>query len=403
MSLQIAFRQWRQRPLMTGFVLFQIVVVLTLTILTSVVLSDRTQYYTAFSDYFRSEGILLEGAAAKIELSDSVALERELHNAKVLSTYTLYASVKGRTSSRFIVYDPEIIRRYQPELKDGVWLPDEITTQTTDTLHAVVAGTGMQVGDILYAVTLEDDIVPIEVIGVLDPKTTIIGHPNGVYDAQEDYRIIYTDMSSVKIDGITILLNHDEVTKTQKTYPTLGCGIDDIVLIKYDKNISKKDADYNWQFIMDYFYIVSRSSMSEINDLSLQGIKVKLCFLVPLLFACFVLMIVSAVCSNAITIRNNLYDYAVYNLCGMSWKHCIRINLYYIIINIVLAGIFVSILAPGIINRYMNTTVALTIVQILPCFAVCVLYVMLAMIQPYLLLKQQSAHNILVKYTKRGR
>ena len=214
---------------------------------------------------------------------------------------------------------------------------------------------------------------------------------------------MYTDMGSVKVEGITILLNEDEVTAAQKTYSTLYSGMDDVVLIKYDKNISQKDADYNWQFILDNFDIrSSRSSMSEIHDLSVRDMKVKLYFLIPLLLACFVLMIVSAVCSNAITIRNSIHDYAVYNLCGMSWRKCILINLYYIVMNILLAGICVTILAPKIVHIYMDTTVALGIAQILPCIVVCVLYLILAMIQPYLLLKRQSAHNILVNHTGKG-
>ena len=403
MSLRIAFRQWRQKPLLTGFVLLQVVVVLVLTVVTSVVLSDETQYYKAFSDYFRSDGILLEGASADIYPANSQTLEKKLRKAKVLSTYAIFAGIRGHASSLLIAYDPEIISRYQPELKDGVWLSDAIATQTVDTLHAVVAKPGINVGDILYAVTLDDEVVPIEVIGVLDPKAVIVGHPNGEYDAQEDYRIMYTDMGSVKVEGITILLNEDEVTAAQKTYSTLYSGMDDVVLIKYDKNISQKDADYNWQFILDNFDIrSSRSSMNEIHDLSVRDMKVKLYFLIPLLLACFVLMIVSAVCSNAITIRNSIHDYAVYNLCGMSWRKCILINLYYIVMNILLAGICVTILAPKIVHIYMDTTVALGIAQILPCIVVCVLYLILAMIQPYLLLKRQSAHNILVNHTGKG-
>ena len=398
MTIRMVIRQWKKNVFLSVFVMLQIAAVLFLAVITSAVISDKTRCYTAFSDYFRSDGIFMEAKGFDFECQDSNILKEQLRSADVLACYTVFAGLQEASSCGYIAYDSEIIRRYKPELREGEWLSDDIPQQKVTTLHAVVAGVSAHVGDVIHAVTLEDEVIPIKVVGVLAPDATIVGHTNGTRQSVTDYMQMYTDMGQVTVDGCTILLNHDEILAAQQQYASLISPVMDSVLIKYDKQISQEDSDYNWQYLLDHGYVIYRSHMKEINDISLRNIKAKLYFLIPMLVAFLILLLVSAACGNAILLREQRYDYAILNLCGMRAASCICIHLYYIVSIVILAGLADALVIPRLIqNRLiLDTNIRLGFLGVVICMVISMLYILLTLFQTYFAYYRQPIHAILI-------
>lgn len=406
MKAKIILQYWKKHPLSSFFIVLQLTAILVLTAAASSATSTALQYYKPFSDYFRSQGMFLELTNVSLDnktvCENSKDLEDVLKSATVLSCYTLQTKLQGSSNVTFRAYDPDIINRYHPKLATGSWLTPEVTPDNM--LHAVVWGVDANVGDILEAVADNNETIPIKVIGILDDNATIVGHTSGSREAQSDYMQMYTQFTQETLVGSTILLNQAEVLAAKKRYPDIISPMSDMVLIKYDKDIDQTTANLNNVLISKYANTLNGYYMTDINSQSLRNIRPTLYFFIPILIAAFSLMCVSAICSNAIVTEERLYSYAIFRLCGMSRKQCIFLNFCHIILAVIVSEVINSCIMQFLINgrSIMNTPLHYELPQFICCLCIGVFYMFLSFIQPYLALRKQTIHTILIDQTGKG-
>ena len=403
MRTKMLFQYWIWHPLSSFFLVIQLILILVLTAVASSATFTALKYYTPFSDYYRSQGMFLELSGVHFD-NDSICeasseLEKKLKNAKVLSCYSLHASLKGKSTVTFRSYDPDVIQRYRPELIQGNWFSSDLSDDNV--IHAVVSGISVNVGDTIEAVTPDKETIPIKVIGILDENTTLFGHTNGSRAYQSDYMQMYTDLSTETLTGTVILLNQAEILQAQKIYPSMSCPMSDVVLVKYDKNISEIDAAHNNVKLEKYCDILSAYYMTDLNDQFLRNIRPTLYFFLPMLIAAVVLMCVSAIYSNAIVTEEQMYSYAIFRLCGMNLRQCVCLNFSHVILDVCVAEVISIWIMKNLITgrSIMETTLYYNSSEMICCICVGIFYMLLSFIQPYITLHKQTIHNILIDHT----
>lgn len=406
MRSKMILQYWKEHPLSSFFLIMQLIAILILTAAASSATATAMQYYRPFSDYFRSQGMFLEVNHISLDhknvCEDSKELKKQLQQAEVLSCYTLQAKLAGKLNVTFRAYDPDIIRRYQPHLAQGSWLSPEVDKDGM--LHAVVWGISAKVGDVIEAVA-NDEHVPVKVIGILDEDATIVGHTSGSREEQSDYMQMYTRFPNETLVGSVVLLNQAEILAAKDSYPGISSPMSDMVLIKYDKHIKERDAKRNDVLIDRYADTLNGYYMKDLNDQSLRNIRPMLYFFIPLLIAAFSLMCVSAICSNAVVMEEQLYPFAVFRLCGMTRNQCVWLNFCHIVLDVIVAeGISVWIVRNFVAGRsIMKITLHYGWAELVCCLCVGAFYLLLALIQPYLSLNKQTVHAILVQHSGKAR
>mgnify|MGYP004468812587 CR=1 FL=1 len=400
MRAKMILQYWTKHPFSSFFLIIQLTALLILTGVASSAISSAMQFYKPFSDYFKSQGVFLEISNVSLDgqtlCEDSSELQKQLKEAQILSCYSFKASLHGNSSVTFRAYDPDIIRRYHPTLAQGSWLTPE--TDSSTMLHAVVWGLPVKIGDTIEATVSDNVTVPVKVIGILDDSASIVGHTTGSRQTQSDYMQMYTQIPKETLVGSVVLLNQKEIMTFKNRYPDIVSPMSDMVLIKYDKNISKETAKKNDLTIEKYTNILNGYYMPDLYAQSVRNIQPTLYFFIPILISAFSLMCVSALCSNAIVVEEQMYSYAIFRLCGMNLRKCVLLNFYHIILDIVIAeGISAWIMRSLIAGRtIMKTTLHYGYSQLLCCLCVGVFYMMFAFVQPYIALHKQTIHKVLI-------
>ena len=88
--------------------------------------------------------------------------------------------------------------------------------------------------------------------------------------------------------------------------------------------------------------------------------------LLPIIICVFLITAISVISVNAITVRRQLKNYAIYNICGLSWKKCCLINLLSSIIMCLIAIIMmvISVVLTKYISFFSQTVIDFGIIQV---------------------------------------
>lgn len=281
-----------------------------------------------FADYYSSDGYYVESAGGLGEI-DSEQLEKRFKKVKISSCYMGSFTLEEKRDVQPIGYDADFVKRHRPELSDGVWLTD--IPKDEEVLHVVVVGSlkDQKPGTILHGQDAESGKeFSVKVVGVLNDHATIIGHPNGSRKPSSSYTQMFTNLGSVEVTGAFLLFDKEEAERLQKEEGVeIHCGILDVCLIRYQGGISEQDATYNQDILIQTVPYVEFDDLSSLNKYSIRQMGSIVYTLIPVIVACFVMTLVTAVCSGAIMLRRQMHDYAVYYMSGMKWSSCAVVNL----------------------------------------------------------------------------
>ena len=398
MKWKLAWNQIQKNRFMSLFNVLELILLFVLMIAGSSIISYETKNYRSFFDLFSSKGYYIEVIGSSIP--DSEKLQEKLKNASVLSCYRAAFDIQEKSDSLVLGYDTEFIKRYHPDLTSGKWLTD--IPKNEEILHVVVGGTlsRQKTGTILHGITLNNKTFDIKVIGTLNNNATIIGHPNGTRQSDLDYSKIYTNMELVTVDGGIVLFDNSEMARLNQTASVnMDYGLGDVCLITYNKNITREDILYNRETLQRCVSYNEMYKLEDLNHYSLSAFKVKFYSILPLMVACFILTLITAICNGAILIKRQLYSYAIFYTCGMKWKDCTILNIY---VNLLQSGI-AFVIASGIVyffivgHYYLMTAITFTLQEVFVCIVIEILYLALAMILPSVMLHNNSAQEVLNK------
>lgn len=400
MKWTLAWKQMKKSRLMTLFTIIELFLLFLLLITGSSIISYNTKDYREFADYYSSDGYYVESAGGLGEI-DSEQLEKRFKKVKISSCYMGSFTLEEKRDVQPIGYDADFVKRHRPELSDGVWLTD--IPKDEKVLHVVVGGSlkDQKPGTILHGQDAESGKeFSVKVVGVLNDHATIIGHPNGSRKPSSSYTQMFTNLGSVEVTGAFLLFDKEEAERLQKEEGVeIHCGISDVCLIRYQGGISEQDAAYNQDILIQSVPYVEFDDLSSLNKYSIRQMGSIVYTLIPVIVACFVMTLVTAVCSGAIMLRRQMHDYAVCYMSGMKWSSCAVVNLCVNLLETGIAFAFAAVVVRiFVVGRYyFSTQVTFTIQEVIVCVVAELFYLLLAMILPCLVIRNSSAVDILTK------
>ena len=397
MKWKLALCQLKKNRFVTFIIILELIALFVLVIAGSSIISFNTQEYRRFLNYFLHDGYYLEwfpGNAYK----DSKEVEKDLKHATVTSCYNGLFSTKETSNLCARGYDRDFIDQYTPELTEGNWLTE--IPEDENYLHVVVGGSlsKYKPGTILKGITMDGESFDVKVIGVLNSNAKIIGNVNGSREERTDYRKLFTNLGAIDIEGGILMFDKEEADRFNQINDTqIEYCVGDVCLIRYDKTISKKDAQYNNEFIENNLIYNEFLELPELNRITMKSLGTKLYFLIPIIAASFVMVLITAISTGAIMIREQLYYYSIYYICGMKWMECALVNFLVNLLETAIAfGIAAVITRIFIVGRYyLMTAVTFTSQELIVCMVIELVYLLLSMILPCIMLHNNSAKDIL--------
>lgn len=410
MYFLLAGREFKKNLFMRIIIILQITIVFFCVVSISSIIGYFYNYYDNYKEYIDSKGILFNLQYIKddegilYESSDKV--EDVLVKADVVSCYYPWSIFKDADENEIelesIAYDKELLEAYTPELSEGRWLRDN-----DDVIEAVVSynAYGLKVGDSLKVydtyMLQPEAAMTVKIVGVLEDGARITGFPEFSMNSMEDYEDIYSDVYSDEYDyepgggkKPIILMGIDNINKCMAAYDnhSLERQMGGLCFVKYSDDITTEEIIENERLLGTYATYNAKEDLSGVRENSIENIKKRIFAILPIFICVFVLTIISATVSCAISIKKQMRDFTIYGICGMNWKKSALISVIDCIYTAVI-GMILCICVVCLNKKFLwfdKTMVDLGMWQAASMFLAFALYVVISAIMPYMLIRGTS-------------
>lgn len=289
----------------------------------------------------------------------------------------------------FISYDDKYAEIFTPELESGHWF--DLKKPVGDTIQVVVSKNnyGLRAGDVISLYCFDTEI-KAEIIGILKDDTKII---DTSFRSKEkiDYRNFYRDYKFER-EGSTafLMLQRDLIDKSVimqlngNVFVTYQDNTSDEIIEKGDQTMKRMRAAYS-------------QSAAIMKANSFEYIFSQIYNLMPIFVCVFILTLVGAISTSALSAKRQLKNYAVYYICGLKWRQCALINFFssltcaFISFVLSISAAFIA-KATGILGE---TVIELGLWQLLGCAIIILLYILLSMILPISIIGKNSPNQVL--------
>lgn len=421
-----------KNKVMTVLIAFQMVIVLVLMVSIISAIVSRYEKYKPLERFFQGDGLnmyleILLGRNGErylpfIESSDA---ENYLKKAHIASTYSVQmtfdiGNVKEETGgcSPVTAYDDELVAAYTPEMKAGRWL--RTADADTDMIEIVLAQNEeyYKVGDII-TLTTSDVVkeeaghrlqVPIQakVVGILADNASVLRYTFLQAGEYVDFRDYYTPISREVEDRAFVFVTKRDIEHNNKVYAKQQKDLLDkervwqytmsgACFIQYDEGITQEEKDYNSKYLAINGRYDFRHSSAEMRESSMEYIMGQMDMLLPILAALVILTLMSIISNTVIMIRQNMHDYSVYYMMGLTWRQCVAVHGRSIIL--MQAGTFLFTMLCIVLcektGALKGTFFSVGGWQLLGCAAVILLFIVFSIVLSFLLIGKKSAKDIL--------
>lgn len=428
-DLMVYFRLTKKlcsnRKLFQGISVVLIATVFWVILFGSSIVKYRYRYYEPFRSDLNGKGISCGADYVQISKngSDTFVIDRSQIKKNLKDIKEVYASYQlGRMYNQYHTisawsYDPELIEKYTPKLKEGKWLdPDHVDG---DAMEAVVYNT---TGDIHCGdtVTLSEDhygyTLKVKVIGLLDKDALVYGYNGNISNDKTVHSFYvspevlinngpYRQEDEQKSDYMPdIYFFNNENLSNNKLFSDEaggdGTGIQrvmsGVVNIVYKDSITKQTIDENNKKICNSM-MYQKVSLKERKDASVKYIFAQLNLLLPLGICIFILLLIALLSYEALNFTNQLKALAVLFICGMKWKKSVLICLFHnFIIHMIACALFaVSYFIVKIRYSTQMEFCSLNTICILLILFIMVVDHILSIIIPLIMLKNKQPKSIL--------
>lgn len=413
-----AWNDFKKNIIMNIFIIVQVTVCLVLTAVMVSTISIRSQYYTPFKDLLTSNGIFLKFTSFPnydqtqmniFDFLDNDAILKECPDAdNVYSCYNLFGQIDSfdpGESHMFQTYDDAWIERYQPEMTEGKWLSDSVSS---DQIEVVVSENdyGIDVGDEISFTAYnfpESVVFTGKVVGKFKDNAKIIGwHLYNYGSTDMNFNNLYYPFNH-QIEGqIAVLASHtaiQNIGKDVKLQFDVDPAVQPIwsnVIITYPDDVSKEQIELDKNKLLQYGY-ANAVSLDEMDRNSKDYIMKEANMFLPIIVLLLVLAAVSVISSSALIARKSLNNYALYYVCGLQWKHCSVVNLLHSLISTVtsvILGLAVLIMIPHFTD---SVQIIWSKYIVLSFTALILLQLMISMIMPMIIIGKNTPKQILTR------
>ena len=142
---------------------------------------------------------------------------------------------------------------------------------------------------------------------------------------------------------------------------------------------------------------VFSATLSEINDNSISYFKVQIFNYLPIIIVVLILTLVSSISITALSTRRRLHDYGIYFLCGLKWKSCCLVNLFWAFMvesaAVIAAALFITF--SGRLPLIGKITVLPNIFSFSAVAAVLLIFTAGSMLMPLIIIGNSTPKEIL--------
>lgn len=420
MIFRLGFRDFKRTLAINLLVILLLVAVFFTAISIVSAVEVKFKKYFTLSQFMGQQGIYIESYYLATEqngvnylLRDEAELREHFPNINsVLAVEQVWdvSVIEQDMPITLWCYSETVIDTFSPSMKSGRWFQD--ADMNSDILKAVVTYNEGELnpGDIVTLTsTLSSATEQVEIIGVMQNNESLF-YTDLLGESYEDYRdCYYTYNYEAEDEKILMIIADPQILngESQGKFSTLNYRLSPTygfqkemsggTLITYGDDVSQASIDQDVETLKGASYIYRVYNLSDMYENSWAYILEELHNYFPVFICIFIFVIIAAVSANAITVKKQLRNYAVYYICGLPWKNCAKISLCVAGITSVIA--FVIAWAAMFFLNFTDGTVTTALHwglwQFLICAIIILCYILLAWSIPLCIVKNTSAKEIM--------
>lgn len=406
--LKLSWKMLKRNKLLNTYIIIQMAVVFSMTIFMVSSVVTRFKYYEPFKKYIDKGGWFYDlglSDSGAVFLSHDDAAEKldgidadDFHFSYHVSLYQ--TSFTGREYSAF-AYDEEMYINYKPRMKDGKWLSeldDKYTEGETpvvmyDHTNTIKIGDIIETGVYVYdpSKNSSDKVLKkLRVVGLLNRDSKVVFYNS---KGEKDCNSLYSSIEYI----IERKSNEDVYLFREKDARREGHSIraEGPAFINVSNNLSEEAYTKNKSLLDN-----SSNVFIELDELEKNSIKfiiLEVQKLMPIFVCILLLTLIITVSVNAITTYKEITNFALYYICGITWKKTMLISFIHAVIQTVLA-LFTAIIGMSICSAaslLSNTVLEFHPLQILVCLAMICVNLIFAFIMPFIIIRNNTPKEIL--------
>lgn len=418
---KIAKREMREHKQIYIFLLIQsLVIMITLVSIVSVVVS-RYDKYRIIESLVGEKGMIMDvqhivktGESTGDVCTTVEDVEAVFNKANATCTYSLWMGclnekTNEKINPRIISYDNKLAFGQTPQMSKGRWFRKGDNSSEEIEIVINKGTSALKVGDVLKLTTDTGELlqidVPLRIVGILEDKSEIIGGSVlQARDEKRDFRDCFWLMdNNIEKEQVVLMLNED-LKRVKEQYhldnTELSGAVSGFVFLDYVEDITKEDEVKNQIMAsspgcFQYYCIYA----DELHENSKQYIWAQIRQMMPILLGALIMVIISVICTSAITACKQLKNYAIYYTLGLEWKECGKVHMLQLlivqceaVILMVVGAIVVKVLAitDSFVVRFGMWQVIAVLVYVLVC-------ILLNGVALYNVIGKQSPKKLLVE------
>lgn len=416
MKWKYAWKEAAMHPVMMLLIFVQTVVVFIVLISMISVITSRYDKYNSIEGLLEGRGqvgeliFLNKSDKEQSDLIQSSSLaEKYLSKVEVSACYDWEFEINGNSQDVIMTgYDDEMWECYSPELEDGRWFQEkDLDVNVMEVVIAQKDGLNgkYQVGDRITAAPelverslakVEQKPMELEVIGIIADGASVLGIKDSTVDT-DDYRSLFWNYSDdyeekIYIMGIQSDFYHYKMNYALSWFTKMG-GLTFFSWQTDESDVISKNQSY----LMENGMYGSVKDFEQVRQSSLEYVFEQIKTVLPILLTLILLTALSTVSNTAILLRQNIRNYAIYYINGLTWKECVFVHLRNILLTelgillITLAGVEFC----DFMGWFNHTVISIGGWQLLGCAGVVFLYVLSSVLVTYQQIGKKTAKDVL--------
>lgn len=333
----------------------------------------------------------------KEQLTD--ALNADVH---IAAQYEIVGAKVNDNEANVWCYDWKLLDAYRPNIVKGRWFRKQDITDG-HTLFGVAVDDGTcAVGDIVsLSDWTEQAFVDVKIIGLIKNSTDVLGF-DGYKERTYDYTDFFYTYYSEGEEKPLLLLSNDQLDLCP--YIESIQASENAVIARQQRGLLfiQPETDNIREKVNTFMYAEEgmtscSESVTEIKAGSKRIILEILNRTLPIVICSFILVLLVTISVGTISVKQQIHNYAIYNLCGLCWRRCILISFTSSVICSVLAFVIshVGMLAAKFSGILSETAFELGFYSIAACLVVQIIYIGISLIIPACILRGKSVKIIL--------
>jgi len=409
MPLKLGLKEIERNLLLYSLVTVLLIVIFTILTFAVTAALLGTKKYVAVNKIMDTDDSIcyctqmLFEPGSKILVKNKEQLKDALkENVHIAAQYEIVgARIKDREANVWS-YDWELLDAYRPNIVKGRWFRKQDMTDE-NMLYGVAVDDGTYaVGDVVSVTSwAQQAFVDVKIIGLIKNSTDVLGFD--AYKAQTyDYTDFFYTYHTEGEEKPLLLLSNDQLDLCP--YVESLQASENATIVRQQKGLlfMQPETDQVREEINAFMYAeegmaLCSESATEIEAGSKRMILGILNRTLPIVICSFLLVLLVTISVGTISVKQQMHNYAIYNLCGLSWGRCTRISFTASVICSVLAFVIshVGMLAARISGILSETAFDVGVYSIAICLIVQIIYIGISLIIPACILRGKSVKIIL--------